>query len=93
VTEEIQPEKKQRRQMNPRLKEGLYALTVIFLLFIMFYLGQISTHMMLQEVEQICGKGVVQSVSPFGVNIISGGYVETPDNLTPVMNFTLPPPS
>lgn len=53
-------------------KEIMYALIVVFLLFIMYYLGQISTHNIYEDVSKMvnCSSYQIQSLSPFGVTLV-----------------------
>jgi len=55
-------------------KNIAYALIVVFLLFTMYYLGQLSTFNIMQQVEKTCNNSgwTIQGASPFGVQLIYG---------------------
>lgn len=61
-------------------KELMYGFIVIFLLLIMYFLGQISTQMIYQQVKEICPSIVVTSVSPFGISYVSRGQYQEPND-------------
>jgi hypothetical protein len=58
---------------NLNRKELMYGFIVIFLLMSMYFLGQISTQMIHEQIKEVCPSLVVTSVSPFGFSYISKG--------------------
>lgn len=63
-------------------KELLYGFIVIFLLLIVYFSGEITTAMILENVRRECPNITVASASPFGVAYVKGIY--TANQSTPI---------
>ncbi len=49
-------------------KDAAYGLIVVFLLFIMYYTGQLVTLELMAQVKEVCPLANITSASPFGVS-------------------------
>jgi len=71
--EDDKPVQIKKPRFNWDKKELMYGFIVIFLLFIMYYLGQISTYYIQQGVEQQldkCPCASVGSITPYSAQIL-----------------------